>query len=90
MGRVEQRIFRINDEIAALRRQIEVLGEELIVHRHLDDDARRDAAVSNSPIDRADARDTGADVARSEAAIASLQRQIEKLEAKREKLLRKL
>ncbi len=90
MGRIEQRLFRLNDEIAALRRDEERVAEELNVHRHLDDDARRDAAVSNSPIDRADARDTAADVARFESALAALQRQREKLEAKREKLLAKL
>ncbi len=90
MGRIEQRLFRLNDEIAALRRDEERVAEELNVHRHLDDDAQRDAAVSNSPIDRADARDTAADVARFESALAALQRQREKLEAKREKLLAKL
>ncbi len=90
MGRIEQRLFRLNDEIAALRRDEERVAEELNVHRHLDDDAQRDAAVSNSPIDRADARDTAADVARFESALAALQRQREKLEAKRDKLLAKL
>ncbi len=90
MGRIEQRLFRLNDEIAALRRDEERVADELNVHRHLDDDARRDAAVSNSPIDRADARDTAADVARFESALAALQRQREKLEAKRDKLLAKL
>ncbi len=90
MGRLEQRLFRINDEIAALRRDEERVAEELIVHRHLNDDAQRDAAVSESPIDRADARDTAADVARFESSLASLQKQRAKLEAKRDKLLSKL
>lgn len=90
MGRVEQRLFRINDEIAALRRDEERVAEELNVHRHLNDDAQRDAAVSDSPIDRADARDTAADVARFEASLAGLRKQREKLEARRDRLLAKL
>ncbi len=90
MGRIEQRLFRINDEIAALRRDEERVAEELNVHRHLNDDAQRDAAVSDNPIDRADARDTAADVARFESALAGLRKQREKLEAKRAKLLSKL
>ncbi len=90
MGRIEQRLFRINDEIAALHRDEERVAEELNVHRHLNDDAQRDAAVSDNPIDRADARDTAADVARFEAALAGLRKQREKLEAKRDKLLSKL
>ncbi len=90
MGRIEQRLFRLNDEIAALRRDEERVAEELNVHRHLNDDAQRDAAVSESPLDRADARDTAADVARFESALASLRKQREKLEAKRDKLLARL
>ncbi len=90
MGRLEQRLFRLNDEIAALRRDEERVAEELNVHRHLNDDAQRDAVVSDNPLDRADARDTAADVARFESALAALRKQREKLEAKRDRLLAKL
>jgi hypothetical protein len=71
MGRREERIFRINDEIAALVRDEHHAHEELIVLGHLDDDARRDAAVSDSPIDAADARATTGDVARMERHVKS-------------------
>ncbi len=90
MGRIEEKLFRLNDEIAALRRDEELAREELVFHRHLNDDAARDAAVSGSPIDRADARETAGDVARMERHIGKLARSREKLEAQRDKLLRKL
>ena len=90
MGRLERRIFRLNDEIALVRRQSQVAAEELNVHRHLNDDARRDAVVSDAPFDRADARETAADVARFETVLAALDERLARLEAKRDKLLGKL
>ena len=60
------------------------------MHRHLEDDARRDAAVSESPIDREDARDTAADVARFSGLVAELRRRRGRLEAKRDRLLTRL
>ena len=63
---------------------------ELEVHRHLDDDARRDAAVSGNPIDREDARDTAADVARFSHLIVHLREERQRLEAKRDRLLARL
>jgi hypothetical protein len=90
VGRLEDRIFRLNDEIEALRQAEQLAANELDIHRHLNDDAQRDAAVSDNPFDRADARDTAADVARFERHIAKLQQTRIKLEAKRDKLLAKL
>ncbi len=87
MARIEQRIFRLNDEIAALRAQESQVLDELTVLRHLDDDARRDAAVSDHPIDRADAQETAGDVARMESNLAGLRRNVDRLEAKRDQLL---
>ena len=86
----EERVFRIADEIAAIEREEALVAEELNVHRHLDDDAKRDAAVSGHPIDRADARATAGDVARFEDLLQHLANRKAKLSAKREKLLRKL
>jgi len=90
MGRIENRLFRLNDEIAALRRDEELAREELMIHRHLNDDATRDAAVTGNPIDRADARETSGDVARFERHLDRLRRSREKLEAERDRLVRKL
>ncbi len=90
MGRRATRIFRLGDEIAALVEAERQLAEELVMLRHIDDDARRDAAVSESPLDRADARETAADVARAERNLADLRRRRERLEAKRDRLIRRL
>ena len=90
MKRRVRRLFKINDEIAALDEAVRLAEEELIFHRHLDDDAKRDAAVSGNPLDRADARETSADVARFEEHIESLRDERAQLEAKRARLLDRL
>ncbi len=90
MGRRETRIFRLGDEIAALVDAERQLAEELEMLRHIDDDARRDALVSESPLDRADARETAADVARAERNLTDLRRRRERLEAKRDRLIGRL
>jgi hypothetical protein len=90
MSRLEQRLFKIGDEIARLDDEIHRTAEELAMLRHIDDDAQRDAAVSGAPLDRDDARVTAADVARFERALASLGARRERLAAKRARLLRRL
>ena len=90
MGRREERIFRMNDEIGALQRDQALAAEELIMLQHLDDDAQRDAAAYDEPMDRADARETSGDVARMEGHIDHLRDARQRLERKRDRLLRKL
>ena len=90
MGRREERLFRINDEIAALRRDEYHAREELIVLGHLDDDAQRDAAVSGRTIDVADARETAADVARMDRHVRDIQAALERLERKRDRMMARL
>jgi hypothetical protein len=90
MKRRVRKLFRINDEIAALREAERLAEEELVFHRHLDDDAQRDAAASGNPLDRADAEETSADVARFEEHIEHLREQRAQLEAKRDRLLDRL
>ena len=90
MARREERIFRINDEIAALRRDEYLAFEELIMLGHLDDDAQRDAATSGSYLDAAEARETAGDVARMRRHVADLRVARERLETKRDKMLRDL
>jgi hypothetical protein len=89
MRRVEKRLFKLNDEIAALRVEQNLAREELVFHEHLNDDAQRDAA-GGSAMDRADARETAADVARIEAHIADLERKIRDKAAKRDGLVQHL
>ena len=90
MKRIERKLFRINDELAALQRAEELAVEELYYHRHLNDDTQRDALVSGNPIDRADARETAGDVARFERHISELGQKRARLEEQRAKLLRKM
>ena len=80
----------MNDEIRDLVRDEELAAEELIMLKHLDDDARRDLATYDQPMDRADANETSGDVARMENHVANLKRGREKLERKRDRLLGKL
>jgi len=89
MARREERLFRINDEIARLREEVRLTAEELRIHRHLDDDARRDAAVGG-PIEQEDARDTAADVARFQRLVDDMEGKVTALEAKRVRLLERL
>ncbi|HSM01881.1 MAG TPA: hypothetical protein VK960_05520 [Acidimicrobiia bacterium] len=89
MSRIERRLFGINDEIARLREELRLAEEELRIHRHLDDDARRDAAVGG-PIEREDARITSSDVDRAGKVVARLRDRIEHLEQRRARLLEKL
>ena len=90
MRRLERKLFRLGDEIAVLDKAIHLAREELIYHDHLNDDAQRDAAVSESPSDRADARETSGDVRRMQRHIADLEGDRNRLETRRAKLLRKL
>ncbi|MDH3396777.1 MAG: hypothetical protein OEM94_04580 [Acidimicrobiia bacterium] len=88
-GRLERRLLRLNDRIAALERQEHLAFEELNMHRHLDDDAQRDAAVGG-PVERADSRDTAADVSRFEKVVAGLATKRNKLVEKRDQLTARL
>lgn len=87
MERRTERLFRINDEISALRRDEYLASEELIMLGHLDDDAQRDAAVSGSPLDAQDARETAGDVERMERHVNALRSTRERLEHKRDQML---
>ena len=77
----------MNDEIQRLRREEELAEGELGFHRHLSEDATRDAVVSDLPADRAEARDARKDVARLQAALDEVRSKIQRLEAKRDSLL---
>ena len=90
MALLQNRLFRLNERLERLAEEERLAVAELEVHRHLDDDARRDAAVSGNPIDREDARDTAADVARFAGLVAGAQEKRRRLEAKRDRLLARL
>jgi acetylglutamate synthase len=90
MGRAEERIFRINDELAALDREEELVAAELEYHRHIADDAERDAVVSGLQADALEAGATRADVKRFERRLEQIRTRRERLAAKRERLIGKL
>jgi SMC interacting uncharacterized protein involved in chromosome segregation len=74
LRRIERKLLKINDEIAALTRDEHRVAQELGMLRHLDDDAQRDAAVGG-PLERD---------------LARLGAQREALEQKRQRLLARL
>ncbi len=90
MKPIERKLFKLNDEIDALGRAEHLALEELNYPLHLNDDAQRDAAVSDNPIDRADARETASDVARFERHLVHLRAKRSKLQHKRDRLLDRL
>lgn len=90
MRGIEKKLLRLNGRIAELQREERLVEEELAFHRHIDDDAQRDAAVSGMPADVSEARATAADVARFERALRNLRRRRAELEERREGLLGRL
>jgi chromosome segregation ATPase len=90
MRRTERRLFKLNEELARLRRELELTRGELGMHSHLLDDYRRDAAVTDAPADRADARASAKDVDRLRTALESVERRIARLETSRARLLASL
>jgi len=89
MNRIQDRLFRLTDEIDRLRREERLTDGELGMFEHIDDDAQRDAAVGG-PLERDDARVTASDVARSRRALQHLRAKRTRLEGKRERLLKRL
>jgi chromosome segregation ATPase len=90
MRRTERRLFKLNEELARLRREEELTRGELGMHSHLLDDFQRDAAVTDAPADRADARQSAKDVSRLQSALESVQRRIARAEEARAQLLSRL
>ena len=90
MRRTEKRLFKLNEELARLRREEELTRGELEMHTHLLDDYQRDAVVSDAPADRADARQSAKDVARLQGALESVRGRIARVERTRAELLAKL
>jgi hypothetical protein len=89
MRRDERRLLRISDELLRLRREEQLVAGELEMHRHLADDAARDAAVYEG-LERAEARDAMKDVAALERALATTRDAIANLEERRSRLLARL
>lgn len=90
MTRRERRLLKVMDELAALGREQRLLEGELEMHRSLHDDAVRDAAVHETPLERENAYESEKDVRNFERALASLAARQAALEAKRDRLMLRL
>ncbi len=90
MGRLETKLFEINDALEALAEEERLVEAELTHHRHIHDDALRDAAVSGWQSDRMEAASTGADVARFERRLREIARKREKLQGRQRRLMDRL
>jgi HEPN domain-containing protein len=90
MRLIERRLMRLTGEIERVRRELELVEGELRMHRHLADDATRDAMVTGEPVERAEAREAAKDVARMESVLEAARRQLGRLERKRDGLLERL
>lgn len=90
MSRLERRLMAVTDQLEALQKEERLLTEELSFHRSLADDAARDAAVYDDPIERENATMTAGDVRRSERRLEKLSDYRQKLETRRARLLEKL
>ncbi|MCZ7532987.1 MAG: hypothetical protein M5U23_06230 [Acidimicrobiia bacterium] len=84
------KIRAMSEEIADLDRVIEQARAELGMLVHIDDDARRDALVSEHEEDRQAARMTAADVARLERQIVKLETHRAKVAAKQKRAIDKI
>ena len=81
------RLQALTDQLEQLDEEIQRVQDELSYHRSLADDAARDAAVYDDPVERENARITARDVARFEKQLSKLQQRRTKLTAKRDRLL---
>ena len=89
MHRLEKQLLAVIDEIARMHETIRQTEEELRIHQHLDDDARRDAVVGG-PIEREDARETARDVARFQKLVREMRTSVTRLESRRDELQSRL
>ena len=86
MKRIHRRLFDLNDRIRALEAEARQVAAELELHRSIDADAQRDAAVGNY-IDREEAGLTRSDVRRFEKTLAMLEAKRARLTDKRDRLV---
>ncbi len=85
--RISKQIFVLNDRLIHLNEEEERVSAELDYHRHLADDAVRDAAVYESSLHRDEADRALADVNRFERALDEVHDRREALLAKRDRLM---
>lgn len=90
MGRLENRVFRLGDELSRLDTERELVEAELSYHRLIADDTLRDAVVSGTEGDRLEAGASAADVTRFERRLRQIDSRRAELEEKRRALLSRI
>ncbi len=90
MARAERRLFALNDQVLLLDEEIKRVTDELSYHQSLADDAARDAAVSEDPVERENAAMTARDVEQFQKRRNRLLKARAKREAQRDRLLTRL
>lgn len=88
--RLSRQLFVVNDRLLLLEQEEAQVSAELDYHRHLADDAVRDAAVFESELHRNTADRAMADVDRFERSLVEIDYRREVLLAKRDRLLDRL
>ena len=88
--RLSRNLFVVNDRLLLLDREEAQVSAELDYHRHLADDAVRDAAVYESSLHRDAADRAVADVDRFERALREIDRRREVLLARRDRLMERM
>jgi len=84
------RINGLSAQIHDLDEQMQQMTIEVSMLQHIDDDAQRDAAVSENYDDRSAAKMTRSDVERMAKHVRSMERTRSKLVTKRDRLITKL
>jgi transposase len=82
-SRIERKLLKLLDELAALDQQRLLVEAELEAHRHIDFDAQRDAVLGIEPLEATATRD---DVARFHRLLTDIDRRRAHLEAERTRL----
>lgn len=90
VSRTERKLLGIVDRLARLRKERGEVAAELEYHRHIHDDAVRDAVLVEDGFDKMEAGATGADVRRFSRRLEEIDRSIAELEERRIALLQRL
>lgn len=83
-------VHALNARIASLDEEMAIAAAEIDMLRHIDDDARRDALVTDNADDRQVARMTRRDVERAERYLEKLRRNRSSLVKKRDRAIAKI
>jgi hypothetical protein len=86
-NRIEKRLLATLDELERLQEERRLAAAELDMHRHINDDAQRDAALG---VDRLEATATRNEVARFERLVSDVEMRMAILEDRRSRFQRRL